>query len=63
MMPDMGGLEVCEILKADPRYQKIPIIFLTASNEQENLIEAFEKGAVDCVVLFDYICLIASILR
>jgi diguanylate cyclase (GGDEF)-like protein len=49
MMPDMGGLEVCEILKADPRYQKIPIIFLTASNEQENLIEAFEKGAVDYV--------------
>ena len=49
MMPDMGGLEVCEILKADPKYQKIPIIFLTASNEQENLIDAFEKGAVDYV--------------
>ncbi len=49
MMPDMGGLEVCEILKADPRYQKIPIIFLTASNEQESLIDAFEKGAVDYV--------------
>lgn len=49
MMPDMGGLEVCEILKADPRYQKIPVIFLTASNEQESLIDAFEKGAVDYV--------------
>jgi diguanylate cyclase (GGDEF)-like protein len=49
MMPDMGGLEVCEILKADPRYQKIPIIFLTASNEQESLIDAFAKGAVDYV--------------
>ena len=49
MMPDMGGLEVCQILKADPRYQKIPVIFLTASNEQENLIDAFEKGAVDYV--------------
>ena len=24
---------------------------------------SIEKGAVDCVVLFDYICLIASILR
>jgi diguanylate cyclase (GGDEF)-like protein len=49
MMPDMGGLEVCQILKSDPRYQKIPVIFLTASNEQENLIDAFEKGAVDYV--------------
>jgi diguanylate cyclase (GGDEF)-like protein len=49
MMPDMGGLEVCEILKADPRYQKIPVIFLTASNEQESLIDAFAKGAVDYV--------------
>ena len=49
MMPDMGGLEVCEILKADLRYQKIPVIFLTASNEQESLIQAFEKGAVDYV--------------
>jgi diguanylate cyclase (GGDEF)-like protein len=49
MMPDMGGLEVCEILKADPQYQKIPVIFLTASNEQESLIDAFAKGAVDYV--------------
>jgi diguanylate cyclase (GGDEF)-like protein len=49
MMPDMGGLEVCEILKAAPQYQKIPVIFLTASNEQESLIDAFAKGAVDYV--------------
>ncbi|MGL5032780.1 MAG: diguanylate cyclase, partial [Microcystaceae cyanobacterium] len=49
MMPGMNGLEVCEILKADPTYQNIPIIFLTASNEREHLIEAFEKGAIDYI--------------
>ncbi|MBP0021881.1 MAG: diguanylate cyclase [Cyanobacteria bacterium SBLK] len=49
MMPDMNGLRVCEILKANPSYQDIPIIFLTASNEQNNLLQAFEKGAVDYI--------------
>jgi diguanylate cyclase (GGDEF)-like protein len=49
MMPDMNGLKVCEILKANPNYQDIPIIFLTASNEQNHLLQAFEKGAVDYI--------------
>ena len=31
MMPQMNGLEVCEILKADPKHWEIPIIFLSAS--------------------------------
>lgn len=49
MMPGMNGLDVCAILKANPDYGNIPIIFLTASEEGENLIEAFEKGAVDYI--------------
>lgn len=45
MMPEMDGLEVCDALKAvNP---EIPIIFLTASQEQEHLLSAFEQGAVD----------------
>jgi len=47
MMPEMDGLQVCEILKANANFTEIPIIFLTASHEQQNLIEAFERGAVD----------------
>ena len=50
MMPDMNGLKVCEILNKDSSYQDIPIIFLTASNEQNHLLQAFEKGAVDYIV-------------
>ncbi len=49
MMPEMNGLEVCEILKKDSKFQEIPIIFLTASNEVENLLEAFKKGAADYI--------------
>lgn len=49
MMPEMDGLEVCRHLKNDPRTQEIPVIFLTASNEMNHLIEAFSAGAVDYV--------------
>ncbi len=49
MMPEMNGLEVCQSLKSDPLNQEIPIIFVTASNEKEHLIQAFEQGAVDYV--------------
>ena len=49
MMPDMDGLEVCRRLKADPSTLSIPVIFLTASNEMEHLVQGFEVGAVDYV--------------
>jgi diguanylate cyclase (GGDEF)-like protein len=49
MMPGIDGLEVCRILKNDDRYRDIPIIFLTASNESKNLIDAFQSGAVDYI--------------
>ncbi|MGL4502442.1 MAG: diguanylate cyclase [Planktothrix sp.] len=49
MMPEMDGLEVCQFIKNDPELQEIPIIFLTASYEEEKLIQAFELGAVDYI--------------
>ena len=49
MMPGINGLEVCEILKADPRLKDIPVIFLTASDDRDHVIQAFEKGAIDYV--------------
>ncbi|MCL2933952.1 MAG: diguanylate cyclase [Trichodesmium sp. MAG_R03] len=49
MMPEMNGLEVCKQLKSDPEYANIPIIFITASNEQEHIVKAFELGAVDYI--------------
>src|SRR4051812_11205637 len=49
MMPDVNGIEVCRQLKSNPVTKKIPVIFLTASNEMEHLVQAFEVGAVDYV--------------
>ena len=49
MMPEMDGLEVCRRFKADPAVRNIPIIFLTASNEMEHLVQGFEAGAVDYI--------------
>lgn len=49
MMPGMDGLEVCDRLKQDPQTRDIPVIFLTASNEKQDLLQAFAKGAVDYV--------------
>ncbi len=49
MMPGMDGFEVCKRLKADTKTREIPIIFLTAKSETENVVKGFELGAVDYV--------------
>ncbi|GCA70563.1 response regulator PleD [Microcystis aeruginosa NIES-2519] len=49
MMPEMGGIEVCQRLKSDTLYAHIPIIFMTASNEKKDILNAFDFGAVDYV--------------
>ena len=49
MMPDMNGLDVCEILHSQPHTRDIPVIMLTASNESRHLVSAFQSGAVDYI--------------
>lgn len=49
MMPIMNGFEVCEQLKADPRTSEIPILFISALDDAENKVRAFETGGVDYV--------------
>ena len=49
MMPEMDGLEFCQLLKESQDFARIPIIFLTASHEKEHLLKAFELGAVDYI--------------
>jgi two-component system sensor histidine kinase/response regulator len=50
MMPVMNGLQVCEILKSNPECKDIPIIFLTANQDQDKLSQAFDTGASDYVM-------------
>ena len=47
MMPDLNGFDTAVILKKDPTTQEIPIIFLTALNNPNDLVKGFQVGAND----------------
>jgi len=48
MMPDINGFEVCKIIKANPLFADIPLIFLTASlNTIDGELQGLELGAID----------------
>jgi response regulator RpfG family c-di-GMP phosphodiesterase len=47
MMPCMDGYAVLHILKADPALQHIPVIMVSALEEQESAIRCIEEGADD----------------
>ncbi|HEY7000311.1 MAG TPA: response regulator transcription factor [Candidatus Udaeobacter sp.] len=49
MLPKMPGLEVCKILKSDPRTRQLPIVMLTAKAEEIDRIVGLEFGADDYV--------------
>ena len=49
MMPKIDGYEVCRRLLQIPSKENIPVIFLTARNEKQDIIEGFNAGAVDFV--------------
>lgn len=48
-MPGMNGIEVCKVLRKDEQTYDIPVIFVTASTDNETLKEAFESGGTDYV--------------
>ena len=47
MMPEMDGIEVCTIIKSNPMCQDIPVIFITADESPQSLLNAFKTGAID----------------
>ncbi len=47
LMPDIDGLAVCRLLKQDPVSAAIPVLILTASDEDALEVEALEAGAAD----------------
>ncbi|WP_023974420.1 hybrid sensor histidine kinase/response regulator [Clostridium beijerinckii] len=48
-MPEIDGFEVCSTLKKSSKYKDIPIIFLTVQDEKDDIVKAFDLGAVDYV--------------
>ena len=50
MMPEMDGFEVCRRLRAMATARNLPVIFLTASGEEQSVLAAFAAGATDYVL-------------
>lgn len=49
MLPDLGGTEVCKMLKKDESTAHIPVIMLTAKGDEIDRVVGFELGADDYV--------------
>jgi len=50
MMPELNGIQICRMLRADPKLKRVPVVFLTAKAEEADRIQGLESGADD------YIC-------
>ncbi len=48
-MPGEDGVSLCRQLQTHPETREIPVVFLTGCEEQDQLAEAFEAGAVDYI--------------
>ena len=49
-MPRVDGLDVLRSLKADPELKHIPVVMLTSSREEQDLVESYRLGANAYVV-------------
>lgn len=49
-MPDMNGFQLCSLLKKNPLYSDIAIIFMTSAEDEESIKKGFSLGAQDYVV-------------
>jgi diguanylate cyclase (GGDEF)-like protein len=49
ILPDLDGYEVCTRLKADERTKSIPIIFVTAMDQEADEARGLEAGAIDYI--------------
>lgn len=48
-MPDLDGYQVCEMIKTQPQFQEIPIIFISAVCDTFDKVKAFNLGAADYI--------------
>ena len=49
-LPKIGGIEVLRRIKSDPRTRMIPIVVLTSSREEKDLLESYQLGVNSYIV-------------
>lgn len=49
LMTGMDGYQVCQKIKANETYRGIPVLFMTVKRETDDIIRAFQTGAVDYI--------------
>lgn len=49
MMPGMDGFETCKKLREEESMQNIPIIFLSAKTDADDIVQGFKLGAIDYI--------------
>lgn len=49
MLPGLDGLEICRLMKADPKAAHVPVVMLTAKGEEADVVAGLELGAEDYI--------------
>lgn len=49
-LPGTNGLDVLREIKSDPRLKRIPVVILTSSKSEEDIIDAYEEHANACLI-------------
>lgn len=49
LMPQMDGMQVCNVMRENPEWRDIPIIFLSAADDKDLIVRAFDAGGVDYI--------------
>jgi DNA-binding response OmpR family regulator len=48
-MPHLSGIDLCQVVRNDPRWSELPILFLSARTDSETVHRVFSVGADDYV--------------
>ena len=49
-MPRMNGIEFLEIIKSDPALKRIPVVVMTTSREEQDIVKTFDLGVAGYIV-------------